>query len=379
MVELALDSSKESSRHRWRQFADQFTRCLAHDRIFFFLIILITQVAAALAFIFHRTYFSYIIEQYLLVWTLAAGLGFGILFAVQFLLRAIPERPERPLALAVDIIAAFFGPDRLAGLVRYYALAVFMGAFTTIKTILPLINPFWADSWLAAIDRFVHFGNDPWRIIHPVLGHRGVTQVVEFIYSPVWLACLLIFVLYFSFTTANLQHRRRAILAFVLVWLINGTVLAGLFMSAGPAFYGAINQGHVRYASLMRYLNFDHLLPFSATAEQHMLWALHVSGTSDVGAGISAFPSIHVSMILLCCLAAWPINRRCAHALMGLSAVIVFGAVHLAWHYAMDTYAALLLVPVIWRLSKMVCATVPSHETLQFSDQATAPSLEAGR
>jgi hypothetical protein len=370
MVELALDSS----RHRWRQFADQFTKCLAHDRLFFLLIILITQVAAGLAFIFHRTYLDDIIEEYLLVWTLSAGIGLGIVFAFKFFLRAIRERPERPLHLAADVAVTFLSPDRLAGLVRYYALAIFMGAFTTIKTMLPLINPFWADPWLSSIDRFIHFGNDPWRIIHPLLGHQNLTQIIEFIYSPVWLSCLMIFVLYFSFTTSNLQHRRRVILAFILVWAINGAILAGLFMSGGPAFYGALTHDHVRYAGLMQYLSFDRILPFSATAEQKTLWALHVSGSSDVGAGISAFPSIHVSMMLLCCLAAWRVNRRFAYALMGLLVVIVFGAVHLAWHYAIGTYADFLFVPVIWRLSKMVCATPSSHETFQFSDQATARS-----
>jgi hypothetical protein len=266
------------------------------------------------------------------------------------------------------------GPDRLAGLVRYYALAVFMGSFTTIKTMLPLINPFWADPGLSAIDRFIHFGHAPWRIIHPWFGHQEITKIIEFIYSPIWLSCLLIFILYFSFTTADVQHRRRVILAFILVWTINGAVIAGLFMSGGPAFYGALTQDHARYADLMQYLSFDRILPFSATAEQKTLWALHVSGSSDVGSGISAFPSIHVSMMLLCCLATWRVNRRFAYALMGLTVVIVFGAVHLAWHYAIGTYADFLFVPVIWRLSKLALATPNAGTAFRFSDQEAAPT-----
>jgi hypothetical protein len=366
-----------SARHRRRQFAGEFLRCLADDKLFFILIGLTVQAAALLAFLFHRAYLEEVIKQYIFVWTLAGVIGLSLLFAIQYLLLSIRERPARPLMFAADIIASFFCPDRLAGFVRYYSLALFMGAFTTIKTMLPLMHHFWADPWLSSVDRFLHFGHDPWRIIRPWFGHRQVTQIIEFIYSPIWLSCLLIFVLYFCFTTADLQHRRRVLLSFILVWIINGAVLAGLFMSGGPVYYGAITHDYARYAGLVRYLSFDHALPFSATAEQNMLWQLHVSGAPNVGAGISAFPSLHVSMILLCCLAAWRVNRWCLYALIGLSAVIVSGAVHLGWHYAVGTYVDFLLVPIIWRLGEIACTSSPRTSSRDVSHEER-PLPEAG-
>lgn len=358
-----VDLAPSLPRNRWRLRIDALKEQLVQDRLFFVIIAATFLFAAWAANLFHRSCLYGIIEQYVSIWTDDGIIGFVIFFALNFASRAIRERPSHPRVLAANIFRSLFRIEYAAGLICYYALALFMGSFTTVKTILPALNGFWADQWLSSIDRILHFGHDPWRILQPLLGYHQVTQIIEFAYGPVWVMCFLGLVIYFSFTTRQMAHRRQVLLAFLLIWIINGIVLSALFMSGGPAFYGAITHDTARYGDLVKYLSFDSSSLFSATAEQHALWALHVTGSSDVGAGISAFPSLHVSMVLLCCFAASKVNRLCTYAAMCVAVVIVFGAVHLGWHYAVGVYVDFLLIPAIWWLSgRWAAASMPAVE-----------------
>ena len=54
---------------------------------------------------------------------------------------------------------------------------------------------------------------------------------------------------------------------------------------------------------------------------QLYLWELYVSKTSGFGMGISAFPSLHVAMVVLCALVALEIDQFLAMA--GLMIVLI--------------------------------------------------------
>lgn len=356
-----VDLAPSLPRNHWKLRIDALKQRLAQDSLFFVIIAATCLFATSVATLFHRPYLSGIIEQYVFIWTDDGIIGFVAFFALNFVSRAIRERPPHPSALAAHILHSTFRLEYVPSLLCYYALALFMGSFTTVKTILPALNGFWADQSLSSLDRILHFGHDPWRIIQPLLGYHAVTQIIEFVYGPIWMICFLALVMYFSFTARQMEHRRHVLLAFLLVWIINGIILAAIFMSAGPAFYGAVTHDTARYADLVKYLSFDSYTLFSASVEQHALWAFHVTGSSDIGAGISAFPSLHVSMILLCCFAASKVSRLCTYAAMGVAVVIVFGAVHLGWHYAVGIYVDFILVPAIWWLSgRWAAASMPA-------------------
>jgi hypothetical protein len=67
--------------------------------------------------------------------------------------------------------------------------------------------------------------------------------------------------------------------------------------------------------------------------------------------GIAAMPSVHVALPVLYALAAWKLHRRLG-ILFGAYALLIFlGSVHLGWHYAVDGYVTLLIVPMVWWLS----------------------------
>jgi hypothetical protein len=329
------------------EFIGRFRARLTQDAPLYGIIAALFLSAAILTQLLARAYLLQAVEQYLIVWIILASTGLPPLFIGSHLWKIRKARSSNPLLSTKDP-PALPTPEALAGLVLYFALAVFMGSFTTIKTLLPTLNPFWADPLLAHVDRALHFGHDPWRILHPLLGYRTVTQTIELIYEPVWSICIIAVPLFFCVTRRKPAERSRFLTAYLMIWIINGLLVAGLFTSGGPAFYGAITHDTDRFSGLVRYLDVEKQVMFSASWSQHQLWALHAAQSATTGAGISAFPSLHVSMMVLCCLGLWTVSRPLAFALTAVAGVIVVGAIHLGWHYAVDAYAGFILVPSIW-------------------------------
>jgi hypothetical protein len=56
---------------------------------------------------------------------------------------------------------SLMGPHTIAGLLLFANLTIFMGVFTSMKSMLPDVNPFVADLFLADLDRLLH-GQDRW-------------------------------------------------------------------------------------------------------------------------------------------------------------------------------------------------------------------------
>ena len=62
----------------------------------------------------------------------------------------------------------------------------------------------------------------------------------------------------------------------------------------------------------------------------------HGSGGEGIVGGISAFPSMHVSLVTLNALFLFEFSRRGGLALFAYVALVVASSVYLAWHYAID-------------------------------------------
>ncbi len=102
----------------------------------------------------------------------------------------------------------------------------------------------------------------------------------------------------------------------------------------------------------MNYLSgVNETYPLIALRVQSYLWAGHVSPAPQAVEGISAMPSLHVATPVLFSLLGWRAHRWLGVAYTAYAVIVLLGSVHLGWHYAVDGYASIILVPVIWKAS----------------------------
>jgi hypothetical protein len=247
-----------------------------------------------------------------------------------------------PRAFALARREGWFTERALGYGVLVVTLPVFMWAFTTWKVDIP---PFTWDEPLARLDSALH-GRAPY---HYLIGIPGLTQAMDRLYSG-WHYMLLGLVLWQGWYGTPWE-RARFWLAFLLTWVLLGAVLATVFPSAGPVYYEQVTGSPGPFATLMAHLGSqpDLLLHRGVRG----LWAIRESQRFIVGTGISAFPSLHIGIAVLGVCAAWPRPwLTAAFALFTLGTLV--GSVLLGWHYAVDGYVSILLVPLIWWLAGRV-------------------------
>jgi membrane-associated phospholipid phosphatase len=133
------------------------------------------------------------------------------------------------------------------------------------------------------------------------------------------------------------------------VYLLLGTVLATAFSKAGACYYGAVTGRPSPYAPLMEYLaRLAVEQPIIALRVQETLWGNYTQQLGMPFVGISAMPSVHVAVAVLFALLGWRTAAWLGWVFTLYAIVVLTGSVHLGWHYAVDGYASILLVPLIW-------------------------------
>lgn len=221
-------------------------------------------------------------------------------------------------------------------------IAIFYGIFTSFKRMLSDLRTFSFDEKLAQVDRFIH-GSDPWLI----LGYsEPFTRAIQFFYLQGWLICLVLF----TFYVVVFQPRAlvcRFITTFYITWIFLGNVVAGVFMSAGPAYFKAVT-GSERFEPLLDQFEFSFGMASSSVNVQDRLWEDYMLDLGLLGSGISAFPSLHVAMATLWAVTAWSINRTLFAVFFVVLILVQFGSVYLGWHYAIDGYFSIIAVILLW-------------------------------
>jgi hypothetical protein len=292
---------------------------------------------------------------------LSLGLYFGIysfllpltlflIFAGRALYIALILRPKRPFTMLMsDLRHNLASPRRIAqGIPMLIFIPFLGGTFSVVKAAIPLIHPFSWDARLEHWDRWLHGGAAPWELLQPFLGHPLVSQLLNVAYNT-WFFLLWISWMWQFFTLNEPQRRMQFLLSTLAAWIVIGSALAILFSSAGPCYFGRVVEGPDPYQPLMDYLHQAserHLL--WALGTQQMLWDGYSLGKLNLGAGISAMPSMHVAMATLFALLGWQTSRRMGILLTAFLACIMIGSVHLGWHYALDGYVSFACAVLIW-------------------------------
>ena len=262
--------------------------------------------------------------------------------------------PKQPVRAMIDII-------RRRGMLAVFVVATFalgLAAFTTYKLNIPTFVPFYGDKAMADIDDFLH-GGPPWKIAHSV-DSEMTSWIVSRTYYGTW------FFEWFGMAFLAAFHARqplhqRYLVALALTTAVIGTFLATLFSSVGPIFYDQL-LNETRYADLYEALRH---YPYNEHIVRHSEYLLqnYRAGSSELGTGISAMPSMHVAIATLNAFYLARLNRWCGVVGWVFAVLILFGSVYTGWHYALDGYVSVAVVSLIWWLS----ASISEYKSLASS------------
>jgi membrane-associated phospholipid phosphatase len=180
------------------------------------------------------------------------------------------------------------------------------------------------------------------------MAHHPISRFIQFLYLPGWTLSLFALTGLVAVSRRLAPVRAQFFWTYLLIWPLLGNVVAAAMMTAGPAYYGLVTGDESRFAGLMAYMSFSKGLPLSSFDLQKDLWAAYANGLSAMGSGISAFPSMHVATATLFALVARRIHPVLSIVFAMFALLIMAGAVHLGWHYAVDGYASALATVGVW-------------------------------
>ena len=286
----------------------------------------------------------------LLMDLLCFSLPVGIIVVVilRFVQYVFFEKPQSPIrAFAAESRDLVVRPSRLINALPVFAAMIFFNkAMVELKPAIPMINPFSWDVSFMDLDRALHFGFDPWMILQPVMGFDLVTYGVNFLYN-FWFVVLFGAWFWFGFRDTASELRTRFFLAYMLIWWIGGGLLAVMFSSAGPVYYGNLGLSPDPFTGLFAYLHeVDGRIPLWFLKTQAMLWDGYTGKIPALG--ISAMPSMHNASAMLFALTFWRVKPWIGLLFAAYAAVILLGSVHLGWHYAVDGYAGIAIGLLGW-------------------------------
>jgi hypothetical protein len=279
---------------------------------------------------------------YYALWLIPAACVFIAVFCIQLwkLFRADEQRPARAL---MDKLRSIGPRTYVELLVPIIVMAPFLASFTTFKVLVLNLAGYGADPMLAKLDGILGF--QPWQLTHAIIGPIG-TFVVDRLYFA-WFLVSQTMLMAVLFVPRLARERGQVLLTFVLSWILLGTIVAVLLPSGGPCYYARLH-GADMFADLMARLNaISQTHPLTALGVQDRLWADHSRDVLGLGSGISAMPSMHVSIATVTAL----LLRRLGLGLLGwfwLAAVFI-GSIHLGWHYASDGIVSVAGTILIWK------------------------------
>ena len=294
----------------------------------------LTVYATAAAILFPADYDALLIGNTLQV------AGFCGIMAVLFLyLEAWRRMPDAPSKAVAEVMRERGGFVALG-------IAIFIigsTAFTTFKVNSPNIIPFYADPFLARIDRLIH-GGEPWREVY-ILPEQGAV-IIDLFYTRVWPAALLVGYLA-AFVLLQGRQFLRYVWAMLFVYIGLGSLVALLASSVGPIFYVDFYAPTPEFTRLKEAVLANDALANVRFYTEYLL-ENYRSGGPAFGTGISAFPSVHVAVATL---TAWLLTSQGrVWAILGwvFYAIIEYGSIYTGWHYAIGGYFSTIAVSLVW-------------------------------
>lgn len=286
---------------------------------------------------------------------LAVSMGLMVLWS---LLSAVfkgwlGKRPlTESMALFDKRVDLFFTKERILPGLLGMCVCFMIGIIVAIgKSLIPYIHSYDLDPIFAELDRVIHGGTYPDRILVPWVQEFKLYGFFNLIYL-LWFYIIFVVQLCALFYDNDPERRMRFLWSTLVLWVVLGLIFATALSSVGPIYYASFYP-HLEnpYAEFLQILKSVH-----STTE------LNVIKVSDVLVeyyrndnvvnlnGISAMPSMHVAIMALvtCYASAWSYRLGLLSGVYTL--LIMMGSVVLGWHYAIDGYVAVIVTVAVWFL-----------------------------
>lgn len=290
--------------------------------------------------------------------TLGAGLYItGIFWCIYYYFYLLIKKETRPINKFWIKIKKILFPLKkpISFIISITFLNLVFSNHTFLKSLIPTINPFHWDKKLSDLDKIIHFGYTPWEITHTIFSSPWASLMINVAYN-VWFFVMWGVLIFFLLYKRNPLLRLQFLLTFSLSWMVLGVFLATLLSSAGPCFMEFVT-GDTRYVPLMvklssqsQYLTNIGAIKLWALPTQEYLWHEYINSTNSLGSGISAMPSMHVSIAVLMALSTYQISKKVGYLFYIFAIIIQIGSIHLGWHYAIDGYVSTILTLALWTL-----------------------------
>ncbi len=285
------------------------------------------------------------------------------------------RRPHRLCHHLYHDLRGYLSNERLLhALPAMLLIPIFASSFTVFKAAIPRLHAYTWDATLSSWDMALHGGMAPWERLQPLLGHPLVTGLLNFAYH-FWFFLFYAVLYWLILDTRRPLLRMQFLLSFALTWIVLGSLMAVLFASVGPCYYGHLHASDP-YAPLMAYLHeANQHVPIWALQVQEMLWQGYQSKGANGELGISAMPSMHVATAVLMAIMGWRVNRAAGLALTTFAVLILLASIHLGWHYAVDGYAGAVGAALVWHLVGRALGRRAAAPAMHL---ATAPCMNKG-
>ena len=202
------------------------------------------------------------------------------------------------------------------------------------KSMIPHVTAYWADPYLADLDQLL-FGQDPWRLVR----HDLLTPI----YAKAYVCWFPITFGTMGLLAFSRRDHHRILTLFLAVMITGGTIGQYVLPSAGPIFYERMGLG-LRFHELVA----TNDPTFGRFADY--LWTNFTASSANLGTGISAMPSMHVSMAIWTVIAARAIWAPLAVPAAVYALLVWLASISSGWHYATDGLVGALVVLVCYKL-----------------------------
>ena len=281
--------------------------------------------------------------------------------------------PHSSLAHAKQFLANRWVTDRGLSIVTPpLTVTILLCAFNIYKQVRLPAAGFHAETYLADADRLL-FGVDAWQITHWLLPSPWASKLLDMSYHA-WFLPMTLGVVLCSFARPGSRLALRYLTSYALLWILLGTLIAYLIPASGPCFYQYFQPDPDRFSALTQLLSAQNAFlrahgvhGLLAVDYQHSLLRDFASPQLELGAGISAMPSLHNAMAVLFSCAAYHADRRIGRLFVAYAALIWIGSIHLGWHYAIDGIVAAVMTVAIWKATGLIYRIQPRTPPLEFA------------